>query len=1265
MTAAGGSRRGRAAERQAFVAGRAGEFDRAALAAAMADRLAEERRVAEEAAGRADPAAAAGIAEVFATGDARRWVPIGPSVIRSITRASFKRSTGRVRDLQVSDDGSRAYAATAKGGLWYTDDAGGFWSPVGGWAERSRVSGGAGNAQACGCLLVTFDPGGDVAKDYVMVGTGELQGFGRPPVRPALGGIGVLAARGPATVLGAGGDPWEPEAGLALFEGKGVFRLARDPKATAGKPSGADADRVVAGTSAGLFLGTRGPAGPPHNGKFTWVAKPALRAFMGGFPAGVQPLVTDVLWLDNGTANGRIVVALARGLETVPAPAPVGSGVAYSDDLGATFHWVTGLNPSVAGAQKGIGRMSLANPAADRVYVLGERRQLVPVVSDIPSLWRVETMNAAAPAADRVAGVPPLWTRASTGKNQRDYDQAIAVDVVGGTDRVYLAGNVIVLGPTQHAASVWCFNVKMPAKTLEAVPDISRAGTPPAGDGASVAGLVGDDIHVDVHTVRLAGAAGPDRQVWVTCDGGVYVSHRAGRVNTFLARATGLSAVEVNFHAAHPTSSHFGAIGTQDNGRHVRVGDVVWEDVMGGDGGGVAIHPNASQFIVSQFHGAGWNATPAAGFVDPLDQGSGVGATDREDNLSAFYSGAATARKSALVGRLAIGTNRVWVSDDLGGGPDNTWNALPFASAASLATNPRAGGLDALADRKTGVPGGGALAAVAAGGVGPLGEVITLKWASPLVLLAVFAKGLVRWKQDGVTLKWTSQLLVGPGAVGATGAPNVARTLLSDVAPLPGSDFYLVTTGDTGTGETCLYFTDSDTTFRKTGLRAELPPLDPAYAAAADPADSTVVYVGTVTGVWRGERLAGPPTATEWPHAWTPDVNGLPQAAVQDLDVWTTDPPVAGDPRLLRASFQSRGVWELDLAAATEPQRTYLRVHAADDRRRLPTPMADPRLEPGAPAALPYASPDIVVRPQAGPAAPPKWGLAAGTFIDALNPVEYELWTFQTALRWLYPSVAADGRWSDALGRLVELHRSTAAALAPVEQRINEALWKAVVGDIVGGVVVGGTRVDAAGRVNNAPGDPLAVYHPPWQTPVAMNAVPTEIDLIDNVVMSQLAGVAQVYREESTVDVLVHHRDTRPLAAGDAFVILLWSFNAAQAPLLAQDVSPLLPYVAGAVAGGPVPATPAGWNPVLTGAGSPLHRLPVPLDARMPRAVSIDVDLSAVTAGHRVLLVAVAGSSVDRCGTAPVGLPATPTIADLVGRWPYAAARLVRVIARP
>jgi len=155
----------------------------------------------------------------------------------------------------------------------------------------------------------------------------------------------------------------------------------------------------------------------------------------------------------------------------------------------------------------------------------------------------------------------------------------------------------------------------------------------------------------------------------------------------------------------------------------------------------------------------------------------------------------------------------------------------------------------------------------------------------------------------------------------------------------------------------------------------------------------------------------------------------------------------------------------------------------------------------------------------------------------------------------------------------------------------------------------------------------------------------------------------QVYRERSTVDVLLHHRDTRPVAANGAFVVLLWRTSANLNTLINTDCTGIVPYVRGLV-GGPAQPVPAGWNVQMTG-GSALHRLSVDLAARTPRAVSINMDLSTATfpAGNRVLLLAVAGSSADQFSAVPTG--AIDRVDRFVRNWPHAAARVISVWNRP
>jgi hypothetical protein len=1242
------AKRGRALRREAFVSRRRGEFDQAEVeAAAAAFRAA------------ADVAPKGLLPKGFPTGDAQRWVPIGPSVVRRGQANDRPRVAGRIRDLAVHSNGRRAYAASGQGGVWYTGDAGATWEPVGGWSEFTAATGGNNNAQSCGAILVDFKDD-DPAHDFVMVGTGEGTPVPSPSGEGSYGGLGVLAALGPVP-KGVGANPWEPvkAADLTLFEGVGMFRLARRPGRVAGATTAGSPDEVLAATSAGLFLGTRRHVAAPPADEFTWAKLPGIDALLGG-PATTPP-VTDVLW-----AGARIVVTIRR------------RGVAFSDDNGTTFTWVNGCSPLPAPGASIRGSSSLALvPGTNRLYVLAglppppAPPPPAPQPFDTPSLFQIADITVAAPAAVPVNGVPAtLWG------TQRDYDQAIAVDRVGGTDRVYLGGST-VWGGEEWVASLYCFDVGA-GPALGPAPGISRTGAPAppppppapagAGDGANAAGLIGNNVHADVHTIRLAGAA-PARHVWVGCDGGVYASTQNGRVNTFAPRVTGLAVLQPGFVACHPTSSHFVAAGFQDNGTQVRSGDTMWESVITGDGGGTVFHPTRSQYVVSQSTFSDWGAVPASGFVRPtmktgLDVAFG---TDREgaQGNSLFYSGAG-AVATAGEPRIALGTARVWMTDNLGAVARNRWWVLPWAvaPATAAATDPRPNGQDLGPQQVVGVP---TLVPgdIAANGVGPLGQVVTVKWRSATSALVLFEFGVVRW-DEAPAGQWSATLLLAPGTEPATSAQTVL-TLLTDLAPVPASqDFYVTTTGDPFNNalDTLYRFDSGAGAMVGTNLRNALVPpgspagtvgpLEPAYSVVVDQPPGGVpmqVYVGAVTGAWRRQHLA--PAAT----GWTRFVNGLPQASVQDLAIWA-DP--AGGPRLLRAAVQARGLWEVDLAA-NEPQRTYVRVHARDDRRRLPTPLANPRRAPAATAERVFESPDVVVRPRAGAGIAPRWILGATT-ISRGNVHSYQLWTFQTAFRWLFPSVIADGRWTDAFGDLLEQHRATlrptlGAPSLPLGRFVDRRLWDAV---------VGGTRVDpATGQPSGNAAHPLAVYRQPWHTAGAPTAPATEVDLLECVQPREaINGVWRVHSEPSTVDVLLHHRDTRPVPVDQAFAILLWRFAPGPVELLGAPAGDLVAF-AQDLAQGNAHAVPAGWTHQTGPANAPLHPLPVALDARLPRAVSVDVDLTAVPTGNRVLLLAIAGSSADRCTAAAVGLPATPTVSDLVRCWPHAALRMVQANPRP
>jgi hypothetical protein len=573
---------------------------------------------------------------------------------------------------------------------------------------------------------------------------------------------------------------------------------------------------------------------------------------------------------------------------------------------------------------------------------------------------------------------------------------------------------------------------------------------------------------------------------------------------------------------------------------------------------------------------------------------------------------------------------------------------------AALAVDARPNGADPPARQLFGVPG--------------LGPVVAMEWASPTVLVVAYTGGIVRYTEAPAG-RWLDEQW--PLTAASVAIPAAAT--ITDIALVPGTaNFYVTTTGDAfdPTADTVWFFDSAVAggTFTASVLRRRLDtppppappvtsgPLDPAYAVVVDPAAPTVVYVGTATGVWRGTRTPGVAV-----HVWDPFVNGLPTATVQDLDIWHHPAGADPRPRLLRAGVQSRGVWEVDLARDAV-RMTYLRVHARDDRRILPTPMANPRRRVGAADEPVFASPDIVVRPQWPRAAAPRF--VAGPLMTPGNAPAYETWTFQTAFRWRYPSVVADGVFSEAFGDLVAMERDR-LGLPNRTARIDQALWTAVVGNPA--TPAAGIHLDAAGAVTGVAGDSLAVFRAPWQTAASaasLVAPATEIDVLDLVVpVRETSGVQTVYREPCTVDVLLHHRDTRQVPPNQAFAVLLWRSGAALEPLLNAGIGDVAAYVAALVGGIVGPPTPVGWNVATAGLGAAIQRLPVSLDARLPRAVPIDVDLSGVTAGHRVLFLAISGSSLDAAVVPPVGAPAT--VRDLVRAWPYAACRAVRVVRRP
>lgn len=1222
--------------------------------------------------------------------DVGLWQPIGPSTtVRGVVDSDV-RVAGRVNDVAVSPDGTRAYAASALGGLWYSADAGVTWEPVGAWrtSDRSTMAASS-NALTSGAVHVMW--GADETADEVWLATGEGIPGGRRDAGYVgnYGGIGVLHAVGPVATVGANplGDPWgaaqavpRPAAGgqpaYAGLGGQGVFRVLADP---------ADGRDLLAGTTAGLHR--HDPAAPAGTDPWSLVAVPAWEAAAAGSSGTVS--VTDVAWTPaTGAHTARIWV-------TVIDRSPAGlTGLWSSEDDGATF-----------------ARIPLpALPLTPRRFAFGWHRNhpdLLYVLGTGPTLWRVDGT-----AVPPVAGPAPVSNVPSTLFNAPNdvsfYAIAAAVDP-GASGRVLIGGAAVrspmvdgVAG-TAFAAALYLLTVSPVGGTGTFTTDYAM----PADAGPADPTWNGSEVHADVHRITWDAPGGGPGQVWVTTDGGVSRSGRGGVRGTFAASSSGMAVAEPGFLANHPLSPGPVLAGMQDNGTQLRIGEGVWRlAVRNGDSGGVAFDPGAPGRFVAQTTGSVWDED-GGDEVTPTRRANPVGGSPpftAEDGQASFYSYAAVTRTGGgtPVTRLAVGTDRVWFTERWGRSHWDGWVWRRDWVTLPTRTDPRAG--DAAPPAAAGAltqdrlpPGPRPWAALST-----RPGIRVLRWASPTVLLAV-TEGAVHSLTDpgGAAAAWALAPVATRPPLPVGGAPAVvpapvagpglpAYGAYNDLAPDPTQPgaFYLAT----GHPLDPVWWWDGAACHPTTLGTLPAGTRSPAYSVVVDPATPTTVYAGTTVGVFRGTLT--PPAGGNPPSwVWALFANGLPEAAVQDLSIAVYPRPGGGAPlRLLRAALQARGLWEVDLDAPG-PQQTYLRVHPYDTRQLLPTPLADPlsdaadrrrtwqldwayernrdhRSGGGAPRAHPdgtavtdllwHAGPDLWCRPAPVSAAPGAVPLPPGLPWTGAPPDRFWLWSLQTALRALpagtfpdAPLVVPDGRWTPWwVQRLRAIRAAFTPALpnpaVPTRGQVDAALW-------------------------NLPQVQALFWTPPWTTPE-----PTEADLVERVlgmatpragsINAAAVGAAStaVLRRRYLVDVCVHHRGRLPAPAAAVAVVLLRTALPVSAPAWNTVAAPDLAGLAAALdllapdtSAGPPPGALPGWVPpagwTFVDAARPARRPRRSVSATDPRVVTFDADFSADGVDTDVLLLALVHHRAE-----PVTLPAGP-VRDAVLGSSHVCARSVRV----
>ncbi len=120
---------------------------------------------------------------------------------------------------------------------------------------------------------------------------------------------------------------------------------------------------------------------------------------------------------------------------------------------------------------------------------------------------------------------------------------------------------------------------------------VAAAGQPPDLTYTMQTEWIGTTVHADIHALEFT--PGNPGELWVGCDGGVFMTGAAATSLTFAARNTSLATVTMNHLGLHPSEDGVLFCGVQDNGTVRYTSSEAWLHSASGDGGYVAIHPKA------------------------------------------------------------------------------------------------------------------------------------------------------------------------------------------------------------------------------------------------------------------------------------------------------------------------------------------------------------------------------------------------------------------------------------------------------------------------------------------------------------------------------------------------------------------------------------------------------------------------------------------------------------------------------------------------
>jgi hypothetical protein len=464
-------------------------------------------------------------------------------------------------------------------------------------------------------------------------------------------------------------------------------------------------------------------------------------------------------------------------------------------------------------------------------------------------VWRLDTNTWR-----QVTGHPTdLFGTGSYGQGW--YDLAVAVDP-NNVNRIYLGGSTREAAGWTHEADKWAGS-------------LYRCIVTSSGSGASLSysmtnTAIGDTVHADIHA--LAFTPGNSNRLWVGCDGGVFFADNATGGASFIARNTGLSTLTMEHLSQHPTEDAVLFCGMQDNGTGRFTGEEAWLHMAPGDGGFSVVNwHNPYRVVVT------YPSTVVRRFTDGGSRYNYTYVSLLSSDDAIFYAPMVGTPRNpgspAQAERLAIATNRPWISDSFGGG----WDSIPNDNTS-----------DCL-------------------GSGSGFRIKSMAFASYTRLYIGTMNGRVYRYDEGAT-GWSRTRIDDDGGLPSDYSLPVTDIAV-DLADATGDSIY-VTFGGLAVDYRRVWHYDGTDWEQRSGpaTNSSQQLLDVQHnAIVVDPSHTSHLYVGADIGIWR---------STDSGATWVPFSQGLPDAAVLDL-------LLHDGRRLLRAATHGRGVYERRLDTMT------------------------------------------------------------------------------------------------------------------------------------------------------------------------------------------------------------------------------------------------------------------------------------------------------------------------------------------------------------